>query len=740
MIGRMGTKWGRTYHRNSFNKLCLPWSNGDRVGTVLTSTAYPGQIRTEWERTYHRYSFSKLCLPWSNEERVVEHITGTVLTSSAYPGQMGTKWGRTYHRYSFSKLCLPRSNGDQVRENISQIHFQQALLTLVKWGPSGREHITDTVITGSAYPGQMGTKWGRTYHRYSFNKLCLPWSNGDQVGENISQIQFQQALLTQVEWGPSEGEHITDTFSASSAYPSQMGTKWERTYHRYSYNRLCLPWSNGDQVGENISQVQFQQALLTLVKCGQSGGEHITGTVLTSSAYPGRMGTKWVRTYHRGTGPSTSKGALDCDGGLTVNSHVLRKQNKSGTETWSQPSNFTRAATSSQLNEQTSERRNSRPNERDGLAAMMEIGKVELEEVNPHLRVGRVQNHLGKTTPSSPNRDSNLKLPVLGSRAQHDKRSGREHITGTVVTSSAYPGQMGTEWERTYHRYSCNKLCLPWSNGDRVGENISQSGREHITGTVVTSSAYPGQMGTEWERTYHRYSCNKLCLPWSNGDRVGENISQSGREHITGTVVTSSAYPGQMGTEWERTYHRYSCNKLCLPWSNGDRVGENISQSGREHITGTVVTSSAYPGQMGTEWERTYHRYSCNKLCLPWSNGDRVGENISQLATCICDVMDDVRSICLLEALPTDWLVKTRGADSQFNDIKSLITSGVLRGVFSSVYSAVRAKLCKHACITGCIGARCTTLYTSTSFSTAAEHNTINSKQRSSPSRGGNTF
>nr|CAD7407567.1 unnamed protein product [Timema poppensis] len=45
---------------------------------------------------------------------------------------------------------------------------------------------------------------------------------------------------------------------------------------------------------------------------------------------------------------------------------------------------------------------------------------VELEEVNPHLREGRVENHLGKTTPSSPERDSNLDLPVLGSRAQHD--------------------------------------------------------------------------------------------------------------------------------------------------------------------------------------------------------------------------------------------------------------------------------------------------------------------------------
>nr|CAD7200180.1 unnamed protein product [Timema douglasi] len=53
---------------------------------------------------------------------------------------------------------------------------------------------------------------------------------------------------------------------------------------------------------------------------------------------------------------------------------------------------------------------------------MKGIGKVEIEEVNPHLRGGRVENHLVKTTPSSPDRDSNLDLPVLSSRAQHDKR------------------------------------------------------------------------------------------------------------------------------------------------------------------------------------------------------------------------------------------------------------------------------------------------------------------------------
>nr|CAD7571048.1 unnamed protein product [Timema californicum] len=53
------------------------------------------------------------------------------------------------------------------------------------------------------------------------------------------------------------------------------------------------------------------------------------------------------------------------------------------------------------------------------------IGKVELEEVNPHLCGGRVENHLGKTTPSSPDKDSNPDLLVLGSRAQHDKRDSQ---------------------------------------------------------------------------------------------------------------------------------------------------------------------------------------------------------------------------------------------------------------------------------------------------------------------------
>nr|CAD7568142.1 unnamed protein product [Timema californicum] len=71
---------------------------------------------------------------------------------------------------------------------------------------------------------------------------------------------------------------------------------------------------------------------------------------------------------------------------------------------------------------------------------------VELAEVNPHLRGGRVENHIGKTTPSSPDRDSNLDLPVLSSRAQHDKCSGscESLMSPTERMAGSVPGLLDT--------------------------------------------------------------------------------------------------------------------------------------------------------------------------------------------------------------------------------------------------------------------------------------------------------
>nr|CAD7404245.1 unnamed protein product [Timema cristinae] len=51
--------------------------------------------------------------------------------------------------------------------------------------------------------------------------------------------------------------------------------------------------------------------------------------------------------------------------------------------------------------------------------ALHELGRLNLEEVNLHLRGGRMENHLGNTNPISPE-DSDLNLPVLSSRAQHE--------------------------------------------------------------------------------------------------------------------------------------------------------------------------------------------------------------------------------------------------------------------------------------------------------------------------------
>nr|CAD7446583.1 unnamed protein product [Timema bartmani] len=49
--------------------------------------------------------------------------------------------------------------------------------------------------------------------------------------------------------------------------------------------------------------------------------------------------------------------------------------------------------------------------------------------MNSHLRGGRVENHLGKTTSSSPEGDSNLYRPFLGSLAQHETSALSNYTT-----------------------------------------------------------------------------------------------------------------------------------------------------------------------------------------------------------------------------------------------------------------------------------------------------------------------
>nr|CAD7256964.1 unnamed protein product [Timema shepardi] len=110
---------------------------------------------------------------------------------------------------------------------------------------------------------------------------------------------------------------------------------------------------------------------------------------------------------------------------------------------------------------------------RHDLLMCIGIGKVELEEVNPHLRGGRVENHLGKTPTSSPDRDSNLDLPILSSRSQHDKRTRRSRTNvASVTTPNPFQTPSPASLPKPLFFWSWNGFALSWTafGEKRVGK------------------------------------------------------------------------------------------------------------------------------------------------------------------------------------------------------------------------------------------------------------------------------
>nr|CAD7438316.1 unnamed protein product [Timema bartmani] len=100
---------------------------------------------------------------------------------------------------------------------------------------------------------------------------------------------------------------------------------------------------------------------------------------------------------------------------------------------------------------------------------------LNLEEVNPHLRGGRVENHLGKTTPSSPDRDLNLDLPVLGGLAQHDWRVSQLRHQEDYTSLEEYTQTFHVEGEWRNIGLSCSEN--PESR-EPLQLNLTQSGDE----------------------------------------------------------------------------------------------------------------------------------------------------------------------------------------------------------------------------------------------------------------------
>nr|CAD7427701.1 unnamed protein product [Timema monikensis] len=168
------------------------------------------------------------------------------------------------------------------------------------------------------------------------------------------------------------------------------------------------------------------------------------------------------------------------------------------------------------------------------------IGKVELKEVNPHWRGGRVENHLGKTTPSSPDRDSNLDLPVLGGRVQHDKcvsqlrhRGGANHFwpSGRHLTTpylSMQPlkrglGRLYSEEVYTHLRggrveNQFGKITLNTSDRD-LNLNL------HVIGSLVYSASSAS------DHTAIETACSNVSAYPSNTDQSRKPVSAlPGRE------------------------------------------------------------------------------------------------------------------------------------------------------------------------------------------------------------------
>nr|CAD7392220.1 unnamed protein product [Timema cristinae] len=113
--------------------------------------------------------------------------------------------------------------------------------------------------------------------------------------------------------------------------------------------------------------------------------------------------------------------------------------------------------------------------------ATIGIGKVELEEVNPHLRGDRVENHLGKTTPSSVDRDSNLDIPVPSSRAQHDKRAFPMEISLYVKTNADLIGPS----DAFYYPFRLYALSTNYTNGIGIGKVELEEVNPHLRGGRV---------------------------------------------------------------------------------------------------------------------------------------------------------------------------------------------------------------------------------------------------------------
>nr|CAD7586868.1 unnamed protein product [Timema genevievae] len=207
-------------------------------------------------------------------------------------------------------------------------------------------------------------------------------------------------------------------------------------------------------------------------------------------------------------------------------------------------------------------------------------------EVNPHLRGGRVGNHLGKITNSSPEQDSNLDLPVLSNLAQHD--------TSALAN---YAIKAGAPW---------NKSGLsPSFTGS--GSGYTGSGGK----TVPDSSASTGTTPTsQYDSGYSRSryggssSGGSLTATTTASGRTGTSCTASYKSSYTPTSPTSgSSYTRDRSSNRDLSSNRDNVSKYSGSGSGGSSATSYLSPSGKDTKENDRLslrdryTSGTYPGR-----------------------------------------------------------------------------------------------------------------------------------------------
>nr|CAD7197287.1 unnamed protein product [Timema douglasi] len=94
--------------------------------------------------------------------------------------------------------------------------------------------------------------------------------------------------------------------------------------------------------------------------------------------------------------------------------------------------------------------------------------------LQPVIFIGwRVGNHLGKTTSSSPNQDSNLDLPVLSSQAQHDYALAN-YATEAAVELNTTSALANYATEASFEKLP-DQIMYPYAEPDDLQKHVFSS-------------------------------------------------------------------------------------------------------------------------------------------------------------------------------------------------------------------------------------------------------------------------